>query len=129
TIPLFGASGGRYEFNRNRTLTNSNGLATGTGGIEFAQFLIGVYNQATLRDILIPYYYQWRTASGFVQNNWKARPNLTLEFGLRYALQLPRPKNYDHQGTFLPEWQKDFDTPQPCPQCALPAGRMIPKAW
>jgi hypothetical protein len=49
TIPLFGGSGGRYEFNRNRTLTNSNNLANGTGGIEFAQFLLGVYNLATLR--------------------------------------------------------------------------------
>jgi hypothetical protein len=57
TIPLFGASGGRYEFNRNRTLSNSNGATNGTGGIEFAQFLLGTYNQTTLREVLIPYYY------------------------------------------------------------------------
>jgi hypothetical protein len=128
TIPLFGASGGRYEFNRNRTLTNSNGTTTGTGGIEFAQFLLGVYNQATLRDILIPYYYRWKTAAGFAQNSWKARPNLTLELGLRYSLQLPRTEKYDHQGTFLPELAQEFPIPQPCPQCALPDGRSVSSA-
>src|SRR5215510_13160149 len=78
TIPLFGASGGRYEFARNRTLTNSNGAATGPGGRRFAQFLLGGYNQATLREVLIPYYYQWNTAAAFAQNDWKIRPNLTL---------------------------------------------------
>ncbi len=53
TIPMFGASGGRYEFARNTTLTNS-ALANGTGGYGFAQFLLGVYNLTTLRDSLIP---------------------------------------------------------------------------
>jgi hypothetical protein len=103
TIPLFGASGGRYEFNRNRTLSNSNGQGNGTGGIEFAQFLMGVYNLATLREVLIPYYYQWNSAAGFVQNDWKVRPNLTLNLGLRYTLQLPRTEKYDHQGAFRPD--------------------------
>jgi hypothetical protein len=128
TIPLFGASGGRFEFNRNRTLTNSTGTTTGTGGIEFAQFLLGTYNLATLRDILIPYYYQWNSASGFVQNSWKARPNLTLEIGLRYSVELPRTEKYDHQGTFLPELAKSYPIPQPCPQCILPDGRAITQA-
>ena len=130
TIPLFGASGGRYEFNRNRTLTNSNGAnnSTATGGIELAQFLLGTYNLATLRDVLIPYYYQWNSAGFYVQNDWKARPNLTLNFGLRYSLQLPRTEKYDHQGAFLPELAKSFPIPQPCPQCILPSGQVITSA-
>src|SRR5204863_167513 len=53
TLPMFGASGGRYEFNRNRTLTSMDGTNTiGAGGTEFAQFLLGVYNQTTLRASL-----------------------------------------------------------------------------
>ena len=104
TIPLFGASGGRYEFNRNTTLTNQAGAGnTTSGGIDFAQFLMGTYNQATLRDVLIPYYYQWNSAAAFAQNDWKIKPNLTLNLGLRYALQLPRTEKYDRQGVFLPE--------------------------
>jgi len=125
TVPMFGASGGRYEFNRNRTLTNSNGLANGAGGIEFAQFLLGTYNLATLRDIVIPYYYQWNSAAGFVQSDWKARPNLTLNLGLRYSLQLPRTEKYDRQGAFLPELAKEFPLPTPV---TLPTGRVVTSA-
>lgn len=125
TIPLFGASGGRYEFNRNRTLTNSNAMGNGTGGIEFAQFLLGVYNLATLREVLIPYYYQWNSAAAFVQNDWKVRPNLTLNLGLRYALQLPRTEKYDRQGVFLPELAREFPLQTPV---TLPDGRVITTA-
>jgi hypothetical protein len=102
TIPMFGASGARYEFNRNVTLTNS-APANANGGLGFAQFLMGVYNQATLRETLIPYYYQWNSGALYAQNDWKVRPNLTINLGLRYALQLPRTEKYDRQGSFRPE--------------------------
>ncbi len=111
TIPMFGASGGRYEFNRNRTLSNSNGQGNGTGGAEFAQFLLGDYNLATLREVFIPYYYQWNSAAAFAQNDWKLRPNLTLNLGLRYSLQLPRTEKYDRQGAFLPELAQRVSDP------------------
>jgi hypothetical protein len=125
TIPLFGASGGRYEFGRNRTLSNSNGQTSGTGGIEFAQFLMGTYNLATLRDVLIPYYYQWNSAAAFAQNDWKVKPNLTLNLGVRYSLQLPRTEKYDHQGVFLPELAREFPLPTPV---TLPDGKVITTA-
>jgi hypothetical protein len=126
TIPMFGASGGRYEFNRNRTLTNSNGnAATGDGGNEFAQFLLGVYNQATLRDTLIPYYYRWNSAAAYVQNDWKVRRNLTLNLGLRYTLQLPRTEKYGRQGAFRPDLAREYPLPQPV---TLPDGRTITSA-
>jgi len=125
TIPLFGASGGRYEFARNRTLTNSNGGNNGTGGIEFAQFLMGTYNLATLREALIPYYYQWNSAAAFAQNDWRVKPNLTLNLGLRYTLQMPRTEKYDRQGVFLPELAKEYPLPTPAP---LPDGKVITTA-
>jgi len=125
TIPMFGASGGRYEFNRNRTLSNSNGATTGDGGAEFAQFLLGVYNQTTLRDSLIPYYYRWNSAAAYVQNDWKVRKNLTLNLGLRYALQLPRTEKYDRQGAFRPDLAQDYPLPQPV---TLPDGRTVTTA-
>ncbi|HEY6399935.1 MAG TPA: carboxypeptidase regulatory-like domain-containing protein, partial [Blastocatellia bacterium] len=127
TIPMFGASGGRYEFNRNRTLTNSDG-DTGAGGADFAQFLLGTYNLTTLREVFIPYYYQWNSAAAFAQNDWKVKPNLTLNLGLRYSLQLPRTEKYDRQGAFLPELAREFPITQPCPQCVLPDGRTITTA-
>ncbi|MDQ3649898.1 MAG: carboxypeptidase regulatory-like domain-containing protein [Acidobacteriota bacterium] len=96
-------SGGDYEFSR--VLTNSNGLTTGgiaTGGNDFATFLLGVPSVVDLRSAVVPYYYRWNSANFFVQNDWKVRPNLTLNFGVRYSLQLPRTEKYDRQGTYLP---------------------------
>jgi carboxypeptidase family protein len=124
TIPMFGAPGGRYEFARNTTLTNS-ALANGTGGLGFAQFLLGVYNQATLRDTLIPYQYQWNSAAGFVQHDWQARSNLTINLGLRYTLQLPRTERNDRQGAFRLDLAKEYALPQPV---TLPTGQVVTKA-
>jgi hypothetical protein len=109
-------------------LTNNNGLGNGTGGNEFAQFLLGVPGLTTLREVLIPYYYQWNSAAGFVQNSWKVKPNLTLELGMRYSLQLPRTEKYNNQGTFLPELAREVPITEPCPQCLLPDGRVITSA-
>jgi carboxypeptidase family protein len=121
TIPMFGAAGGRYEFARNVTLSNS-ALTNGVGGWGWAQFLLGVYNQATLRDSLIPYYYEWNSMAGFVQNDWQIRRDLTLNLGLRYSLQLPRTEKYDRQGAFRPDLAQEFTLAAPV---TLPTGQVI----
>ncbi|HEU4391402.1 MAG TPA: TonB-dependent receptor [Blastocatellia bacterium] len=123
TIPLFGGVGGRYDMT-NRNWSNS-ALTNGAGGIEFAQFLMGIHTAVLLRDTLIPYYYDWKSAAFFVQNDWKVRPNLTLNLGLRYTLQLPRTEKYDRQGAFLPELAKEYPLAAPV---TLPDGRVITKA-
>src|SRR5947208_8659399 len=82
------AAGGRYGFRYNQT--SSNGGFTGDGGIVWATFLQGVINDNLLATSLVPYSYTWRNAAGFLQNDWKVRPNLTLNPGLRYSLQIPR---------------------------------------
>ena len=124
TIPMFGAPGGNYQFGANRTLTNSNGGGTGVGGNEFAQFLMGVTNSVSLRDVLIPYYYQWNSAGAFFQNDWKVRPNLTLNLGVRYALSLPRTEKYDRQGLFLLDETKEY----PITPTTLLDGTVVTKA-
>ena len=84
-----------------------------TGGNAFAGFALGVPFAATYRTVTIPYYYRWNSASGFVQNDWKIRPNLTLNLGLRYSLQLPRTEKYDHQGAFRPDLAQSYNLPTP----------------
>lgn len=100
--PFFGASGGRWDF---RALNTSNNRSTNlvAGGITWASYLLGVPNAVQARPVLIPYYYRWKSSAAFVQNDWKIKPNLTLNLGLRYSLQLPRTEKYDRQGVFLPE--------------------------
>lgn len=109
--PLYAASGGNYTFANGQT--NSNGTSTGSGGIAMASFLLGVPSTVAQRNVIIPYYYRWNSGAAFVQNDWKVRPNLTLNLGLRYSLQLPRTEKYDHQGVFLPDLAKSYALPAP----------------
>lgn len=121
-IPLFAGMGGRYNFDARNFLTNSNGTTSGTGGNSFAQFMMGVPDSVDLRNVLIPYYYRWNAAAAFVQNDWKVRPNLTLNLGLRYSLALPRTEKYDHQGVYLPDQAKAYPLATPI---TLATGRVV----
>jgi hypothetical protein len=65
---------------------NGSFLFTGTEtGSAFADFLIGVasnYNQADSQA----FYGRHKYAAGFVQDSWRVRPSLTLNYGLRWDL-------------------------------------------
>jgi len=98
-VPFFGASGGRWEFRTlNTDRTRANQVAA--GGNNLASLLIGVPNVVQTRPLLVNYDYRWDAYAGFVQNDWKFRPNLTINLGLRYSLQLPRTEKNDLQGVF-----------------------------
>jgi Carboxypeptidase regulatory-like domain/TonB-dependent Receptor Plug Domain len=101
-IPFFAASGGRWQF---RTVNTSNNRSANlpNGGNPMASLLLGVPNIVDVRPLLLNYDYRWKGAAGFVQNDWKVKPNLTLNLGLRYSLQYPRTEKNDLQGVFRPD--------------------------
>ncbi|HQZ95670.1 MAG TPA: carboxypeptidase regulatory-like domain-containing protein [Pyrinomonadaceae bacterium] len=101
-IPFFGASGGRWEF---RVLNTSNNRSTtaANGGDPLASLLLGVPNAVQVRPLLLDYNYYWKNGAAFVQNDWKVRPNLTVNLGLRYSLQTPRGERNNQQGAFRPD--------------------------
>jgi hypothetical protein len=101
-VPFFGASGGRWEF---RVLNTSSNRSTNVanGGHNLASLLLGVPNVVQVRPLLLNYDYRWKSAAGFVQHNWKARPNFTLNLGFRYSLQYPRSEKNNLQGVFRPD--------------------------
>lgn len=101
-IPFFAASGGRWGF---RTLNTSNNRTTGltNGGNNLASLLIGVPNTVDVRPLLLDYNYYWKAGAAFVQNDWKVRPNLTVNLGMRYSLQMPRGERNNQQGVFRPD--------------------------
>jgi outer membrane receptor protein involved in Fe transport len=101
-VPFFGASGGRWEF---RTVNTSNNRTTAlaNGGANLASLLIGVPNTVQVRPLLLNYDYRWKSGAAFIQNDWRVRPNLTINLGLRYSLQYPRLEKNDLQGVFRPD--------------------------
>ena len=103
--PFFAASGGRWGFRRIQTNRN---ITTGQnnnadGGNSLASFLIGVPNVVAFRPVLFTYNYEWDSYALFLQNDWKVKPNFTLNLGLRYALQMPRTEDNNLQGVFRPD--------------------------
>lgn len=101
-IPFFGASGGRWEF-RTVNTSDNRGTGLGNGGNNLASLLLGVPNVVQVRPLLINYDYRWKSAAAFVQQDWKVKPNLTLNLGLRYQLQYPRTEKHNLQGAFRPD--------------------------
>lgn len=114
--PFFAGSGGRWRFRRIQTnnspagVPNNNNLnGVGNGGNTLASFLLGVPNQVAFRPALFNYNYQWDSYAAFVQNDWKIRPNFTLNLGVRYAVQMPRTEDDNLQGVFRPDLAEERD--------------------
>ena len=105
--PFFAASGGRWQFRVVNTSLD-RGTAGTSGGNPLASALIGVPNIADVRPILLDYDYRWKSGAAFVQNDWKVKPNLTLNLGLRYSLQYPRTEAHNLQGVFRPDLAQSF---------------------
>lgn len=100
--PFFAASGGRWTFRQVNT-SNNRSTNVANGGSSFASLILGVPNNVDVRPLLIDYQYRWNSYAAFIQNDWKVRPNLTLNLGMRYSLQMPRYERDNLQGTFRPD--------------------------
>ncbi len=70
------------------------------GGDRFASFLLGMPTgvQVQTENLSIPYYFRWLNLGGYVQNDWRVTPNLTLNIGVRYQYQSPRWEKFNRQG-------------------------------
>ena len=117
---LYSIAGGNYQFRYLQTdQTGAAGTQSAIGGNPVASFLLGVPNSIVLANTAIPYYYRWGAAAAYVQNDWRARRNLTFNIGLRYSLQLPRTENNNLQGFLDPALAKTIQLATPCqlPDC------------
>jgi carboxypeptidase family protein len=80
---------------------NGSFLFTGSEtGSDFADYLIGVasnYNQADSEA----YYGRHKYAAAFVQDSWRVRPSLTLNYGVRWDLMQYWSEKYNQIPTFV----------------------------
>jgi hypothetical protein len=87
-----------------------NGSFAFTGqetGIDLADFMVGVastYNQADSQA----YYVRHKYVGGYVQDSWRMRPNLTLNYGLRWELMEYWSEKYNQIPTFIPGEQSQI---------------------
>ncbi len=71
------------------------------GGDAMASFLMGQMSSGFYENQFEPATENFQYA-GFVQDNWKVRPNLTLNLGLRYDVSLPRTERHNRMNWFDP---------------------------
>ena len=98
--------GGDFHFDRVNAAAiaqfNGNFVFSGTEtGVDFADFLIGVpsqYNQSQL-DAFYP---RNKYLGLYAQDSWRARPNLTFNYGLRWDRIAPWTEKYNQISTFVP---------------------------
>ncbi len=74
---------------------------TQCGGDGMASFLMGQIASGYYEIQFLPASENYQYA-GFAQDNWKVRPDLTLNIGLRYDVSLPRTERYNRMNWFDP---------------------------
>jgi hypothetical protein len=74
---------------------DANGLPSAATGYDFADFLLGLPQSSSLRFGSPSNYFRGSSYAAFLQDEWKARPNLSLNLGMRYELFAPLYELYD----------------------------------
>jgi len=101
---------GTFTFNNTFTRANYSQSASGnTSGSALASLLLGVPASGSL-GFNAACAYQNTYTGLFVQEEWKVRRNLTLNFGLRYELETPYTERFDRDIHGF-----DYDAPAPLP--------------
>jgi hypothetical protein len=103
--PVIHGSHGAYNFNAQQTtLPSTQGQALGGGsvGLAYASFLLGRVNSASVSNPTDP---NWRRPafSAFVQDTWRIKSRLTLDYGLRWDKQAYGYEQEDRRSMFSPD--------------------------
>ncbi len=89
---------GVYNFS---TAATGNPLVPNTGNA-FASFELGAVTSASFTTLLANYLPVWWLHQFYVQDDWRARPNLTISLGVRYSYETPANTQYGLKSNFSP---------------------------
>jgi hypothetical protein len=74
---------------------DANGQPLPGTGIDFADFLLGLPNTSSIRDLGTDTYFRGSLYTAYAQDDLRLRPNLTILIGLRYEYRTPLTEKYD----------------------------------
>ena len=107
----YGNSSGDYSFSGNTWVRQSSSSSSTVAlGQDFASFLLGLPYSGGFDLNTYGSYYSYYS-SGFVQDDWRLRSNLTVNLGLRYDHDAPYHEKYGRT-------ENGFDTTDPNPLAA-----------
>ncbi len=75
---------------------NANGQPLPGTGYDLADFLLGYPQSSSIEYSQLSDYFRQNQFNGYAQDEWKARPNLTLILGVRYEYFSPFSEKYGH---------------------------------
>ncbi|HXZ29376.1 MAG TPA: TonB-dependent receptor, partial [Terriglobales bacterium] len=80
---------GSFVFTGVNTAQYVGGLPVAGTGVDFADFLLGLPQMTSVQFGANNFYFRGNSWDLFVQDDWRVRGNLTLNFGLRYEYVSP----------------------------------------
>ncbi len=102
---------GNSSFTGSFTFSGANQNNPYNTGYAYAEQLLGYFDQYQESSTRVNYYGDSSTFEWYAQDNWRATPKLTLEYGLRFTLDIPQTlKNRQGAGLFFSAY-KASDAP------------------
>jgi hypothetical protein len=87
---------GTFNFTGYATSDFSNGFPVAGTGYDFADFLLGLPQTTSVRYGVASNYLRSWVTTGFLQDDWRVGPHLTVNYGVRYEYFLPFTEKYGH---------------------------------
>ena len=89
---------GTFNFTGQATsVVDAHGVPVAGTGLDFADFLLGIPQSASIQYGNFSTYFRQTTLSGYVMDDWKIRPSLTLNLGGRWDFFTPLTEKYGHE--------------------------------
>ena len=109
---------GSFAFNGTQTRgTSTTGVSLTQTGVGLADFIVGRPNSYTEDEFDVTVNLRFGRREFFAQDTWKIRPNLTLDYGVRYQYFVPVTDANNVLTSFDPALFRASDVPQ----CTTPA--------
>jgi hypothetical protein len=113
------------------SLIGASGNTIAGSGYDFADFLLGLPQSSSIRYLGADVYLRSTSIAGYVQDDWRAHPSLSLSMGVRYEFFPPYTEKYNRMANLVANaafTEVSVVTPggvNPYTNEAIPAGMVV----